>query len=70
MACNFQATIGGKFVPIISLGDDNMNIDTMIIIYNTAMTDTASEIPGKESRRKKTWVTPEMFLASVMTGGI
>ena len=70
MACNFQAAIGGKFVPIIGLGDDNMNIDTMIIIYTTAVTDTASEIPGKESRRKKPWVTPVMFLASVMRGGI
>ena len=30
-----------------------MDIDTMITTYNTAMTDAASEILGKEHRRKK-----------------
>ena len=34
-----------------------MGIDTMITTYNTAVTEAASEILGKERRRKKTWVT-------------
>ena len=38
-----------------------MDIDTMITTYNTAMTDAASEILGKESRRKKPWVTKDVF---------
>ena len=50
MACTFQATIGGKFAPLIGLSDEDM--DTMITTYNTAVTDAASEILGKESRRK------------------
>ena len=30
VACTFQATIGGKFAPLIGLGDEDMDIDTMI----------------------------------------
>ena len=34
-----------------------MDIDNMITNYNTAVTDAASEILGKERRWKKPWVT-------------
>ena len=44
----FQATLGEKFAPLIGLRDDDMNNNTMITIYNTAVTDAASEILGKE----------------------
>ena len=37
-----------------------MNINTMITTYNTAVTDAASEILGKERRRKKPWVTKDV----------
>ena len=57
MACTFQATIDGKCAPLIGLRDEDMDIDTMITIYNTAVTDAASEILGKERSRKKPWVT-------------
>ena len=53
VACIFQATIGGKFAPLIGLIDEDMDMHTMIITYNTTMTDAASEILGKECRRKK-----------------
>ena len=33
----------------------------MITTYNTAMTDAASEILGKERRRKKQWVTKDVL---------
>ena len=56
MACTFQATIGGKFAPLIG-----MDMDTMITTYNTAVTDAASEILGKERRRKKPWVTKDVL---------
>ena len=39
MACAFQATVGGIFAPLIGLRDDDMDIDTMIITYNTALTE-------------------------------
>ena len=38
-----------------------MDIDTMITTYNTALTDAASEIPGKERRREKPWVTKDVL---------
>ena len=39
-----------------------MDIDTVIITYNTAVTDAASEILGKERRRKKPpWITKDVL---------
>ena len=61
VACTFQATIGGKFAPLIGLRDEDMGINTMIITYSTAVTDAASEIFGKERRRKKPWVTRDVL---------
>ena len=61
VACTFQATIGGKFAPLIGLSDEDMDMDTMITTYNTAVTDTASEIVGKERRRKKPWITKDVL---------
>ena len=61
VACTFQATIGGKFAPLIGLSDKDMDIDTMFTTYNTAVTDAASEILGKERRRKKPWVTKDVL---------
>ena len=61
MACTFQATIGGKFAPLIGLSDEDMDMDTMITTYNTAVTDAASEILGKERRRKKPWVRKDVL---------
>ena len=61
VACTFQATIGGKFAPLIGLGDENLNINTMITTHNTAVTDAASEILVKERRREKPWVTRDVL---------
>ena len=61
VACTFQATIGGKFAPHIGLSDEDMDMNTMITTYNTAVTDAASEILGKERRRKKPWVTKDVL---------
>ena len=36
-------------------------MDTMITTYNTAVTEAASEILGKECRRKKPWVTKDVL---------
>ena len=61
VACTFQATIGGKFAPLIGLSDEDMDSDPMITTYNTAVTDAASEILGKERRMKKPWVTKDVL---------
>ena len=39
----------------------DMYINTMIITNNIAVTDAASEILGKERRRKKPWVTRDVL---------
>ena len=57
---HFQAAIGGKFASLIGLSDEEMDINTMITTYNTVVTDAASEILGKERRRKKPWVTKDV----------
>ena len=61
VACTFQATIGGKFATLTGLSDEDMDIDTMITTYNTAVADAAREILGKERRRKKPWVTKDVL---------
>ena len=61
MACTFQATIGGKFAPLTGLSDEDMDSDTMITTCNTAVTDAASAILGKERRREKPWVTKDVL---------
>ena len=61
VACIFQTMIGGKYT-----WEEDMDIDTMIVTYNIAVTDAASEILGKERRRKKPW-SPKMFSTSVMS---
>ena len=57
----FKQKVGGKFASLIGLTDEDMDIDTMITNYNTAVTDAASEILGKERRRKKPWVTNDFL---------
>ena len=56
VACTFQVKIGGKFAPLIGLRDENMNSNIMITTYNAV-----SEILGKESCRKKLWVTKDVL---------
>ena len=55
-------SIGGKFALLIGLRDVTIDIDTLITIYNTALNDAASEILGKERRRKKPWITKDVFV--------
>ena len=69
MACTFQVTTGGKFAPLIGLRDEDMDINTMLTTYNTAVTDAASEILEKECRRKKCG-SPKTFSTSVIRGEI
>ena len=61
MACAFQDTVGGTFAPPIGMRDDDIDIDTMITTYRTALTDASSEILGKERRRKKPWISKDVL---------
>ena len=45
--------IGGRFAPLTIMSNENTDIDSMITTFNTAVTETASEILGKHRQKKK-----------------
>ena len=45
--------IGGKFAPLTIMSNEDTDIDSMITTFNTAVTETASEILGKHRKKKK-----------------
>ena len=49
--------IGGKFTPILALENQDIKIDALINSFNTAVTETANNILGKNRPAKKSWVT-------------
>ena len=51
--------IGGRFAPLTIMSNDDTDIDSMITTFNTAVTETASEILGKQ--KKKPWITAEIL---------
>ena len=53
--------IGGRFAPLTIMSNDDTDIDSMITTFNTAVTETASEILGKHCQKKKPWVTAEIL---------
>ena len=53
--------IGGRFAPLTIMSNDDTDIDSMITTFNTAVTETASEILGKHRQKKKTWITAEIL---------
>ena len=62
VACTFQATICGKFTPLICLRDKDMDTNTMITTYNTTVNDATSEILGNECRKKMPWVNRDVLI--------
>ena len=70
----FQATTGGRFAPLATLVDEDAELDSMVFLsfflyvlisvvthFNKAVTDTAAERLGKQRRKRKSWVTPEIL---------
>ena len=53
--------IGGKFAALTILDADGTDMDTLINTFNTAVTNTASEILGKHRPVKKPWVTADLL---------
>ena len=49
---SFQAMIGGRFAPLTIMSNEDTDIDSMITTFNTALTETASEILGKHRQKK------------------
>ena len=53
--------IGGKFAPLTIMNNEATDMDSVIFTFNTAVTETASEILGKHLQKKKPWVTAEIL---------
>ena len=43
------------------MNNEDADIDSMITSFNTAVTETASEILGKHHQKKKSWITAEIL---------
>ena len=57
----FHAMIRGKFAMLSILDADGTDMETLINTFNTAVTNTASEILGTHRPVKKPWVTADLF---------
>ena len=57
----FQASIGGRFAALATLVDEDADVDSMVTQFNKAVTETAAELLGKQRRKRKPWVTPEIL---------
>ena len=53
--------MGGRFAPLTIKSNEDTDIESMITTFNTAVTETASEIIGKHRQKKKLWVTAEIL---------
>ena len=53
--------IGWRFAPLTIISNDDTDIDSMITIFNTAVTERASDILGRHRQKKKTWITAEVL---------
>ena len=53
--------IGGKFAALTILDADGIDMEMFIDTFNTAVTNTASEILGKHRPVKKPWVTADLL---------
>ena len=58
----FQTTKCGVFALLATLVDKNAALDSMVTHFNKAVTETAAEILGKQRRKRKPWVTPEILV--------
>ena len=57
----FHAMIGEKFAALTILDADGTDMETLINTFNTAVTNTASEILGTHRPVKKPWVTADLL---------
>ena len=53
--------IDGKLAHVTIVNNEDTDMDSMITTFNTAVTETSSEILGKHPQKKKPWVTAEIL---------
>ena len=51
----------GRYAPLTIMSNEDTDTDSMITTFNTAVTETASEILGKHRQNKKPWITAEIL---------
>ncbi|KAM3616630.1 uncharacterized protein V6R79_021082 [Siganus canaliculatus] len=56
-----KTKIGERFAPLLSLGAEEVDVNSMTATLNTVITETANEILGKLHPKKKPWVTNELL---------
>ena len=65
MLDTFQAMIDGKFAPLIITDNADIDMDSMITTFNTALTETAGGDPWQTSSekegKKNPWVAAEIL---------
>ena len=57
----FQATLCGRFAPLAILVDEDADLDSTVTHFIKAVTNTAVALLGKQRRKRKPWVTPEIL---------
>ena len=60
--------IGGRFAPLTIMSNEDTNIDSMITTFNTAVTETASEISLANIVRRKNTGSLQKFLICATKG--
>ena len=60
----FQAVIGGEFAPLTIMHYEDTDLGSMITTFNTAVTETASEILGKHRQKEKPGPLQKFFICA------
>ena len=56
--------IGGRFAPLTIMSNEDTDIDSMITTFNTAVTETASEILGRHRQKKNPGSLQKFFICA------
>ena len=64
----YQAVIGRKFAPLTIMKNEDIDMDSIITTFNTAVTETASEIFGKHRQKKKKLGSLRIFFICAIKG--
>ena len=59
---------GGKFAPLTIVNNEDRDMDIMITTFNTAVTETASEILGKHRQKKNKPGSQQKFFICATKG--
>ena len=53
--------IGGKFVSLTIMNNEDADMESIITTFNTAVTEIASGIIGKHCLQKKSWLSADIL---------